>query len=322
MKALITGANGFLGAHLARRLTSRGDFVRALVRKDRSALQGIAGVEIVEGDVVDPSSLPRAVDGVDVVFHLAGIRRSPDRSEFVRVNADGTRNVCDAMVSAGAKRFVLAGSLAASGPSVPNQPLRESDPFRPSEWYGESKAEAEKIAFTYSGRLDVTSIRPARIMGPGDRENLPFFKMVKKGVRLDIRGPRRPISFVDVQDVVELCLAVAEKPEAVGEAFFCSTSELSLQEMQDALIDLMGVRTRTIPMPPAVLRALGSVADVASKATGKHLALNRKLARQLLAPAWTCSTEKAERLLGWRARVEIKESIRQALEWYRARGWL
>ncbi|MBX5483049.1 MAG: NAD-dependent epimerase/dehydratase family protein [Myxococcaceae bacterium] len=322
MKALITGANGFVGAHLARRLAARKDDVRCLVRRDRSNVLGIAGLEIVEGDVVDPASLRPALEGIDVVFHLAGIRRSPDREEFMRVNAEGTRHVCEAMIATGARRLVLVGSLAASGPSVPDKPLRESDPLRPTEWYGESKAEAERIAFSYAGRLEVTVIRPSRILGPGDRENLPFFKIVRRGLRLDLLGPRRPISFVDVDDVVDLCLLLAERPEAVGEAFFCSAAELSLQEMEDLLVGWTGVRARNVPIPPAVLKGLAAAADVASKLSGRHLPLNRKLARQLLAPAWTCSTEKAERVLGWRAKVPIEQSLRESLDWYQAHGWL
>lgn len=323
MKALITGANGFLGSHLARRMAARGDEVRCLVREgsDRSALDG-ASVQIVSGDVVDKQTLRDAVRGVDVVFHLAGIRRAPTRDLFFAVNAEGTRNVCEAMVEAGARRLVLAGSLAASGPSKPDRPRREEDPFAPSEWYGESKAEAERLAFTYAGRLEVTSVRPVRIIGPGDRENLPFFKIVKKGVRLHILGPPRPISFVDVDDVVDLTLLVAERPEAVGHAFFSSGEALSLLEMQDVLAEILGVRPRTIPLPPLVLKGLASAADVVSRATGKHLPLNRKLARQLLAPGWTCSSEKAERVLGFRSRRSIRDSIQRSADWYRAQGWL
>lgn len=321
MKVLITGANGFLGAHLARVLAARGDEVRCLVRSDRSALEG-ADVEIAQGDVTDPASLERACEGRDVVFHLAGVRRAPVRSTFMQINAEGTRNVCEAMVRQKVHRMVLAGSLAASGPSVPNVPLRESDPFNPSEWYGESKAEAERLAFSFADRLEITSIRPVRIMGPGDRENLPFFKIVQRGLRLKILGPRRPISFVDVDDVISMTLQLAERREAVGQAFFCAGEELSLSEMEDVAAEILGVKPKTIPIPPTVLKGIAAGADVFSRATGRHLPLNRKLARQLLAPAWSCSTEKAEKLLGWRAKVPIRDSIRRSAEWYRQQGWL
>ena len=126
----------------------------------------------------------------------------------------------------------------------------------------------------------------------------------------------------DVDDVVDMTVALMEKPEAVGEAFFCSAAELSLQEMEDILIEIWGTKTRNIPLPPVVLRALASAADLVSKTTGRHLPLNRKLARQLLVPAWTCSTEKAEKMLGWKAKVPMRQSIERSLRWYEQEGWL
>lgn len=324
MRALVTGANGFLGSWLARRLVERGDRVRCLVRpgSDALALKELA-VERVEGDVTRPETLAKATEGVEVVFHLAGIRRAPDRERFFAVNAEGTRNVCEAMVASGCRRLVLCGSLAASGPSSPERPRREADPFAPEEWYGQSKAAAETIAFSYADRLEVTVARPARILGPGDRENLVFFKLVKKGVRLRIGGGPRPLSLVDVDDVVELLLRMAERKEAVGEAFFAASPETTtLEALQDAVAEALGVRPRTVHLPPSVLRGLSTVADVASQLTGRHLPLNRKLARQLLAPAWTCSTEKAERLLGYRPSTAIGDSIRRSTAWYQQRGWL
>lgn len=321
---MITGANGFLGGWLARALVARGDDVRCLVRagSDASALDGVA-CRVVPGDVTDAASLRPATEGVHTVFHLAGIRRATGRDDFMRVNADGTRNVAEAMVAAGAKRLVFCGSLAASGPSVGGRPRVESDPFAPEEWYGESKAEGERIAFSYGDRLEVTCIRPARILGPGDHENLPFFKIVKKGFVLRIGGPERRLSFVDVDDVVAQLLLQADKPEAVGEAFFCAADETaSVEGLMHLVADALGARTRTLVVPEVVLRALGSAADVISDATGRKLPLNRKLARQLLAPGWTCSIDKAKRVLGYRPTRSFAESLRRSAESYVAAGWL
>ena len=280
-------------------------------------------MEWVRGDVTEPESLGAAVSGVEVVFHLAGIRRAPVRQAFFRVNAEGTRNVCDASWRSGVRRLVLVGSLAATGPSRPDRPHVESDPFVPEEWYGESKAEAERIALGYAGRLEVTVARPPRILGPADRENLVFFKLVRRGIRLAIGGGPRPLSVVDVDDVVDFLLLLAERPEAVGEAFFCpGPGTTSLEEIQDIGARVLAVKTRTLHLSPAVLRALAAVADVASRVTGRHLPLNRKLARQLLAPAWTCSGEKAATRLGWHPRVALPDSIARSAAWYQAEGWL
>jgi len=323
MDVLITGANGFLGSALCRRLVEGGHRVRALVRpgSDASALEGV-GVERVPGDVTDPASVQSAVVGREVVFHLAGVRRAPERAAFFRVNAEGTRTVRDAMLRAGSRRLVLVGSLAAVGPSEPGRPHVETDPLRPAEWYGESKAEAEQIALGAAG-LEATVARPPRILGPGDRENLVFFRLVKRGIRLEIGGGPRPLSVVDVDDVVELLLLLAVRPEAVGEVFFAPGPEdTSLEEIQDVGAAELGVHPRTLRLSPGRLRALASLADGFSKLTGRRLPLNRKLAAQLLAPAWTCSGDKARARLGWTPRMHVRTSIARSAAWYQARGWL
>ncbi|MBN1210534.1 MAG: NAD-dependent epimerase/dehydratase family protein [Myxococcaceae bacterium] len=325
MNVLITGANGFLGSWLARALAARGDTVACLLRPSSDA-SGLAGLSYtrVEGDVTDPASLERAVAGRDVVFHLAGIRRAATREEFMRVNAEGTRNMCEALLRAGGRaRLVLAGSLAASGPSSPGRPHVEEDPFQPAEWYGESKAEAERITLSYADRLPVTVARPPRILGPGDHENLTFFKLMKRGIRLEIAGGPRPLTLVDVEDVVELLLLLAERKEALGQAFFVGgPKDLSLEELQDIGSRELRIHPRTVRLSPWVLKGLAAAADVITQATGRKLPLNRKLARQLLAPAWTCSGAKAERLLGFRPRRELEDSIRRSARWYQEHGWL
>ncbi len=324
MRTLITGANGFLGHHLAKRLAERGDSVRVLVRPtaDVSSLEGIK-VETVFGDVTEPATLPAAMKDIDVVFHLAGIRRAAVREEFIKVNAEGTRHVCEAMVAARTRRLVFCGSLAASGPSTADRPRREDDPFSPEEWYGESKAEAEKIAFSFKDRLEVTSCRPSRILGPLDHENLTFFKVVKKVGVLRLMGPPRPLSMVDVDDVVDLLLLQAEKPEAIGEAFFASSDEAtSLEELLKMIADSLGLKPRTVPVPQLALSALGEIADVITRTTGKRMPLNRKLARQLLATGWTCSISKAKQRLGYQPKVTVRQSIERSAKSYLDAGWL
>ena len=324
LNTLVTGANGFLGSSLVRALLARGHVATCLVRpgSDVSGLIGL-GYERLDGDVTDASSLARAVKGRDVVFHLAGLRRAATREDFMRVNAAGTRNVCEAMVATGARpRLVLVSSLGASGPSTPQRPRIEEDPLQPAEWYGESKAESERIAWSYADRLPVTVLRPPRIVGPGDHENLALFKLVARGLRLRLGGGPRPLTLVVVRDVADLLL-LAERDEALGEAFFIGHPQpLTLEELQGLVAEALGVQPRTLRVSPAVLTALATVADGVSRVTGRRLPLNRKFARQLLVPAWTCSSAKAERLLGFRATRDVADSLRRSAHWYKEHGWL
>ncbi len=321
MLALVTGAGGFLGQALVRALSARGDRVRALVRRPEPALD-LPGVEVVQGDATDPAGLARAVDGVQVVFHLAGVRRAAEADEFFRVNVGSTRLLLDACQARAPalRRFVLAGSRAASPPSATG--CREEEPARPTEAYGESKAEAERVAFQYLDRFPVSVARPPRIMGPGDRENLLLFALARRGWALRF-GADAPLSWIDVDDCAGGLLLLAERPEAVGQAFFLASEErTSVEGLFLAAAAALGVRPRHVRVPGPVLSGAAALADLATRATGRRLPLNRKLARQLLAPGWVCDTAKARALLGFEAPTALAESIRRAAAWYRSAGWL
>lgn len=324
MRVLVTGASGFVGRWLVDRMVERGDEVHALVRTTSKTNEINPGAKQVTGDICDPASLTDRVRGCDVVFHLAGIRRASTRREFFDVNAEGTRHICEAIgLMDTPARLVLAGSLAATGPAREGRPVNEQDPLRPFEWYGESKAEAERILAEYDGKLPWTVIRPPRILGAGDRENLAFFKLVARGVRLKIGGGPCPMSMVDVADVVDGLLLLAEKDEAVGEAFFISADEqLTLGDLLDAAAQALEVELRTLYLPRPVLWSLAYMADAFSMATGKRLPLNRKLARQLTAPSWACSNQKARETLGYRPKVSLVDAVKTSALWYREQGLL
>ncbi len=322
MRAAVTGATGFVGRHLVEALLAEGAEVVALLRPTADATGLPEGVRVVRGDVTDPEAVREAVQGVDVVFHLAGIRRAARREVFMAVNAEGTRNVADAAAACTTPpRVVLAGSLAATGPARAGRPVREEDPFRPFEWYGESKARAEEILAGYDGRVPWTVLRPPRILGPGDAENRPFFKLVARGWRLEIGGPPRPMSMVDVSDVVRALLLLARHDAALGEAFFVAADgAMTLAELQEAAARAFGVELRPLRVPPALLWTLATVADGLTTLTGRRLPLNRKLARQLTAPSWECATGKIRSRLGFEPAVSLEESVKASARWYREAG--
>jgi nucleoside-diphosphate-sugar epimerase len=160
-------------------------------------------------------------------------------------------------------------------------------------------------------------------MGPGDRENLFFFRIVKRGVVLRILGPERPLSWIDVDDCAEGFALLGEHPAAIGHAFFLASKErTSVVGLQWEVARALGVTARAIPVPPALLSGLAAAADLVTRTTGRKLPLNRKLARQVLAPGWTCVPDKAERLLGFTARTSLRDSVLRSARFYVDRGWL
>jgi nucleoside-diphosphate-sugar epimerase len=278
-------------------------------------------VDVVLGDATDPTALRGVVHGIDVVFHLAGIRRATDPEEFRRVNAGSTRALVEACLAEAPRlsRLVLAGSMAAAGPS--RTPRREDEPCAPVEAYGASKVDAERIAISAADRLPVAVARPLRIMGPGDRENLILFRIARAGLGLDFGD--RPLSWIDVDDCARGFLLLADRPEAVGRAFFlCSPETTTAAGLIREAARALGVRARHVPVPDVALRALAVAADAITVTTGRRLPLNRKLAAQILAPGWVADPSLAREELGFEARTTLADSIARAARWYLERGWI
>ena len=252
MRALVTGANGFLGSWLVRRLLGSGHAVRALVRpgSDAGALAGLP-VEEVRGDVTARESLPARGPGLRPRLPPG---RDPPRAAAGGFPArepggDPRRSSRPAPPTPPASpASCWPGRWRRPGPSA--TPRREEEPFAPREWYGESKAEAERLTLSFAGRLPVAVGRPPRIMGPGDRENLLFFRIARAGFLLAFGGPPRPLSWIDVEDCARGMELLATRPEAVGQAFFLASPErTSVEGLQREIARALGVRTRTIPRP-------------------------------------------------------------------------
>jgi nucleoside-diphosphate-sugar epimerase len=158
-------------------------------------------------------------------------------------------------------------------------------------------------------------------MGPGDHENLFFFRLARRGLALSFG--ERPLSWIDVDDCARGLLLLAERPEARGEAFFLASAETTTAEgLMREIAGALGVRARRVPVPGPLLRALARAADLVSDVTGRRLPLNRKLAAQVLAPGWVCDPSKARERLGFEATTSLAGSVARAADWYRSHGWL
>ena len=152
MKALVTGATGFVGSHLVEALRRRGDEVTALARSAaKAAALAPLGVRVVPGDLHDRAALQRAVEGQDVIYHVAGVVAARSEAEFMAANRDGTRNVIEAAERAGIARLVLVSSMAAAGPTIKGRPLRGDERPRPVTAYGRSKLAAEAARHAPAG---------------------------------------------------------------------------------------------------------------------------------------------------------------------------
>jgi nucleoside-diphosphate-sugar epimerase len=322
VRTALTGATGFVGGHLALALRARGDDVTCLVRSPvKAAPLEAAGCRLVPGDLEDASALEHLARGADVVFHVAGLVAARSEAEFLAVNRDGTARLARAARTAGVERVVLVSSLAVTGPSEPGRPLDESAPPRPVTPYGRSKrAGEETLAAT---GVPFTIVRPPAVYGPGDRELLRVFKLARVGVVPLLGDGRQELSLVHVRDLAGALIAAAVSPAAGGRVYHAAHPEVVTQrELVVAIGAAVGKRVRPLPIPRPVVKAILRVTGLAARLAGRATLLSPDKAPELLAPAWTCSSEALRRDAGWAAAIPLSQGLPETARWYREAGWL
>jgi nucleoside-diphosphate-sugar epimerase len=325
---LITGATGFIGTTLAEQLLRRGDGVRALVRDPSRADELRAmGADLVRGDVSHPETLNEAVPDVDAVVHLAGLVKAVTREQLFTVNSDGARSLAAAAARTGGLKFVLVSSLAAAGPSVPGRPRTEVDRPAPVSAYGQSKLAAEEAVRSFASALDASIVRPPIVYGPRDKEFLPsLFQLAKTGIVLKSGTSDKRYSIIHVNDLVDLIIAVAENGErvredgAAGVYFGDDGVEYTWEGLARGALGALGRRGAVVPVPEFVSWIAAGAATAAARLTGRPAILSLDKMMEIREPAWTCSSAKARRELGWAPRTSFVEGMREAVRWYRERG--
>lgn len=332
MKALVTGASGFIGSTLIEELLADGFRVKALLRRTSSLcnLQDL-NFEKVEGDVLDKDSLRNAVQGVDVVFHLAGLVAAPNRAAYFKANTEGTQNLAQAVAEScpGLKRFVHVSSLAAGGPSASLKERVEEQQDQPVSAYGESKLESERELLKFRETFPISIVRPPLVYGPKDKATFIFIQTVLSNVIPVFRGlgadRQKYFSSIHSRDLCRGMIQSAgfnSAPIPSGEIFYLSSNEkVTYEGLMGTIADLLGRSPYKIPMPrfALVLGAWGLAA--VSQVTKKTYPLNVDKLNEIMPDYWICSNEKAKQVLGFNPRYEFKDGIAMTIEWYQKEKW-
>jgi dihydroflavonol-4-reductase len=317
MKVCVTGATGFLGAHVVAMLARRGDDVRVTVR-DRRRLRALEGldVEVVDADVLDRRAIRRALAGCDVLFHTAGAVASRPYNRVWRVNAIAPRIAVEEAARAGVGRVVVTSSVASIGPALEDRAATERNPYPAGGTgllYTDSKHEGEAAAFGAAERvgLDVVSVCPSYVLGPAHNRGLPG-ETSTRIVANYLRGRLPAVvdsytNIVDVEDVAQGHLLAAEAGRP-GERYILGGENLRWSEVVDRIAKISGVRHPLIVLPPEV----GGVADALKRA---HVPLGIIEGIRLMAPDWRYSSARARRELGYRPR-RANETLRRTVDWY------
>lgn len=322
MRALVTGATGFVGSHLVDALHGRGDEVTVLARSlhKAEALRSL-GLRVVEGDLHTPEALERAAEGQDVIFHVAGMIAALDEATYVRANRDGTANLVAAAEGAGRPRFVLVSSMAAAGPASPGRPLAGSEPPRPVTAYGRSKLAAEQVV-TSTG-LPWTIVRPPTVYGPRDREVLKVFRLVRLGLAPVFGDGSQELTAIHGADLADALVAAGTAAAAAGRVYYaCHPQVFTSTGFVKAVAAAMGRRAAVIPVPPGLGRALLAVTEAGARLAGAPTILTRDKANEFFQAAWTADPEPLACDTGWRARYDLESGLADTYRWYREAGWL
>ncbi len=323
MIALLTGGTGFVGSHVVEALAARGFTVRALARRAEAheALRRLGAVPVA-GALEDAAALAAALDGVELVLHLAGLTAAGSEAEFLHVNRDGTRALLEAAARApSAGRFVYVSSQAALGPSPRGVALDENAPCRPVTPYGRSKLAGEAVV--QAGSVPWTIVRPPSVYGPRDREFFRLFALARRGLAPVFGLGRQELSLVYVTDLADAIVRAATAPVAAGRVYHTAHPEVvESRTVARAAGRALGRRTVLIPVPAWIAAPIVRGIGRAAAAAGRRTVVSGDKLAEFLAPAWRLDSTRAGRELGWHAAVDLEEGMRRTAAWYREAGWL
>jgi nucleoside-diphosphate-sugar epimerase len=321
MKALVTGATGFIGSNLVKELVASGYEVSCLARKtsDLRCLEGLE-VKIFHADCTDKESLLRLPGEFTHVFHLAGLTKAGRESDFHAVNALGTENLLSVLSgkASSLSRFVYLSSLAAAGPSCEGMPLSETAEPKPVSAYGISKLNGEKAVVAWKDRIPVSIIRPPAVYGPRDRDFYLFFRMVKKGFYPYWGKCYYSLLYVD--DLVDGIITAAESGEAVGRIYFLSDGGIhSNDEIISEITGALEARAIRLRIPASALDLLGMISEKLVRGTS---IINSDKLKEIRHSHWTCTSQRAGKELGFVPKVTLREGIKWTADWYKIHRWI
>lgn len=324
--ALVTGATGFLGAPLVRRLLRSGGRVRVLVRSPAKA-QAFTdrGAEVTIGDITDAARLREATDGATVIYHLAGRLFVPGvpPEQYRRTHVDGTKALLAACRRApSVSRFVHVSTTGVIGVTG-DRPADEAAPIRPTNVYEATKAQAEMaVRESWLDGFPAVIARPGLVYGPGDLHLLPFFDSV-------LRRRFRPIGTrpvwlhpIYIDDLTEALILCGDHPRAPQECFnLAGPQPVSLAGLAQAIARAAGSRAPAGHIPLTAARAVAWVGDQLPAGLKRSAPLTRSRL-DFLTHSRVYDVAKATRLLDFSAATALSAGTAETIAWYRREGYI
>ena len=227
-KILVTGATGFIGSHLVERLRREGHEVRCIAKDPLNVkVLEASGCSVVLGDLNNGVDWDALLDGIDIVYHVAGVTRCKRPEDYYEGNYRATQRfvqVCSDICRR-LSRFVYVSSLTATGPSCDGLPVHEDAPYHPVSHYGKSKMMAELEVLRASDRIPVTIVRPSAVYGPRERDMYDYIRMIKRGLQVLIGYRKKMLSLIHADDLVSGIILAGQSAVAAGRTYFLESEE-------------------------------------------------------------------------------------------------
>jgi dihydroflavonol-4-reductase len=321
---LVTGATGFIGQALTRRLVETGEKVRVLARHpEKVARSGLVVHEVHHGDITDRAAVDRAVAGAELVYAIAGTFREPSLPDerYREVNVGAVRGILEAAKRHGVRRVVHCSTVGIHG-NITGEPADEDTPIRPDGIYEITKAEGDQLALSFArGGLDVVVVRPAPVYGPGDTRLVKLFKLAGRD-RVVLLGTGKPhYHLIYIDDLVEAFRLAGTSGGIAGEAFIVAGPERpTLEELVRRIGRITGhPRQRIVRLPAGPMLGLGSLVERACRPLGINPPIYRRRIEFFVNNRFY-DTMKATSGLGFTPRVSLDEGLARTASWYRERG--
>lgn len=328
MKVLVTGATGFIGSHVADKLLAKGYDVRCIARKT-SNLRWLDGknFEIVEASLDNPESLIKAVEGVDYVYHVAGLTFARNYEEFLKGNRDATANLISVVEkhAPNIKRFLFVSSQTVAGPAKSlYEPVDETTPRNPITSYGRSKKEAEDVVLSYKDKIPFTIVRAPAVYGPRDTAIYDIFRTVKMGLGTMVGFRDKYISLIHSEDLSRGIIEAAESEKTKDEIYFVSSEEFyTWKQLINIIAEKMNKKfVLKIRLPHFIVLTVAAISEFLGKFSDKPPVFNYEKGIDFIQDYWICSTEKAKRDFGYRQMMSIEDGMQNTIEWYKQNKWL
>jgi 2-alkyl-3-oxoalkanoate reductase len=324
MKALITGATGFIGSHLAELLCDRGWSVRALVRatSDTALLERL-GVELARGDVRDMNSIAAAIEGREIIFHAAAlVGEWGVPQDFFDINVKGMKNLIDAADATGVRRVIDVSTIGVHGLEDLKRET-EDCPYRKSGFlYSDTKLEAEQLVWEAhaQGRIVATTIRPAMVWGPRDPAFLTkIIDLLERKKFIYFDGGRHIAGLAHVRNVCDAIIRAAETEAAVGKAFIVTDDcETTYRQIVEKLCDELGLKRPRFGISYSNAKRLAILSEgYYRRINSKKTPMITKMGAACVGKDISFDVSRAKKILGYIPKYRFPESLPEFLNWYR-----